>query len=192
METSVILFGGGWRCEKQAIYHVGVAKPLFSSDGHPEKIDCRDLQMIIGRSARINQPGSKSLFDLNQQWTMSTTIVLPFSNFLTIVIQYILVWQFKAQKKTTFLKAVFPAMSPGRQKGSAERDKHGVAPRGEVVTHRASENCLRLPHTSSRIVYSTWAPDNRNLSDGAICEPQPANRSLAAQLKFDRGSISIR
>ena len=78
METSVMLFGGGWRCEKQAIYHVGVAKPLFSSDGHPEKIDCRDLQMIIGRSARIDQPGSKGLFDLNQQWTMSTTIFFAF------------------------------------------------------------------------------------------------------------------
>ena len=34
---------------------------------HPEKIDCRDLQMIIGRSARIDQPGSKGLFGLNQQ-----------------------------------------------------------------------------------------------------------------------------
>ena len=34
---------------------------------HPEKIDCRDLQMIIGRSARIDQPGSKGLFDPNQQ-----------------------------------------------------------------------------------------------------------------------------
>ena len=114
---------------------------------------------------------------------------LPFSNFLTTHIQYILVWQIKAQKRRLFSKQ---SLLPWVMAGKRDQLKHGVAPRGEVVTHRASENCLRLPHTSSRIVYSTWAPDNRNLSDGAICEPQPANRSLAAQLKFYRGSISYR
>ena len=191
METSVMLFGGGWRCEKQAINHVGVAKPLFSSDGHPEKIDCHDLQMITGRSARIDQHGSKGLFDLNQKYEQrQPRFFLPFSNFFTTHIQYILVWQIKAQKRRLFSKQ---SLLPWVMAGKRDQLKHGVAPRGEVVTHRASE--IRIVwdyHTSSRIVYSTWAPENRNLSDGSICEPQPANRSLAAQLKFYRGSISYR